>query len=114
MQVLLAPDGVVTMEFPHLLRLIEETEFDTIYHEHFSYFSLLTVERVFAAHGLADLRRRGAADARRLAADLCARTRTARQPETGGRASSRSASAAAGLDDLGDVRAVRASGVRRG
>ena len=52
MKVLLAPDGVVTLEFPHLLRLIEETEFDTIYHEHFSYFSLLTVERVFAAHGL--------------------------------------------------------------
>jgi SAM-dependent methyltransferase len=49
---LLAPDGVVTMEFPHLLRLIEETEFDTIYHEHFSYFSALTVERVFAAHRL--------------------------------------------------------------
>ena len=52
MKVLLAPAGVVTMEFPHLLRLIEETEFDTIYHEHFSYFSALTVERVFAAHGL--------------------------------------------------------------
>ena len=52
MKVLLAPHGVVTMEFPHLLRLIEETEFDTIYHEHFSYFSALTVERVFAAHGL--------------------------------------------------------------
>jgi SAM-dependent methyltransferase len=51
-QVLLAGDGVATLEFPHLLRLIEETEFDTIYHEHFSYFSLLTVERVFAAHGL--------------------------------------------------------------
>ena len=52
MKVLLSPAGVVTMEFPHLLRLIEETEFDTIYHEHFSYFSALTVERVFAAHGL--------------------------------------------------------------
>ena len=52
MKVLLAPDGVVTMEFPHLLRLIAETEFDTIYHEHFSYFSALTVQRVFASHGL--------------------------------------------------------------
>ena len=51
-EILLGPDGVVTMEFPHLLRLIEETEFDTIYHEHFSYFSALTVERIFAAHGL--------------------------------------------------------------
>jgi SAM-dependent methyltransferase len=49
---LLKPDGVVTMEFPHLLRLIEETEFDTIYHEHFSYFSFTTVRRVFEHHGL--------------------------------------------------------------
>jgi SAM-dependent methyltransferase len=48
----LAPGGVATLEFPHLLRLIEDGEFDTIYHEHFSYFSLQTVERVFAAHGL--------------------------------------------------------------
>ncbi len=51
--VALAPGGVVTMEFPHLLRLMAENQFDTIYHEHFSYFSFLTVERVFAAHGLA-------------------------------------------------------------
>ncbi len=49
---LLAPGGVVTMEFPHLLNLIEQNQFDTIYHEHFSYFSLLTVEQVFARHGL--------------------------------------------------------------
>jgi SAM-dependent methyltransferase len=49
---LLKDDGVLTMEFPHLLRLIEEVQFDTIYHEHFSYFSLLTVERVFARHEL--------------------------------------------------------------
>jgi SAM-dependent methyltransferase len=49
---LLAPGGTVTMEFPHLLRLIENREWDTIYHEHFSYFSWLTVRRVFAAHGL--------------------------------------------------------------
>jgi SAM-dependent methyltransferase len=48
---LLKPEGVVTMEFPHLLRLIEERQFDTIYHEHFSYFSLLAAERLFAAHG---------------------------------------------------------------
>jgi hypothetical protein len=40
------------MEFPHLMRLMAENQFDTIYHEHFSYFSLLTVEQVFAAHGL--------------------------------------------------------------
>jgi SAM-dependent methyltransferase len=52
MKALLAPGGVITMEFPHLERLIEERQFDTIYHEHFSYFSLLTARRVFAAHEL--------------------------------------------------------------
>ena len=49
---LLKPDGVLTLEFPHLLRLMMETQFDTIYHEHFSYFSLLAAQRVLAAHGL--------------------------------------------------------------
>ena len=49
---LLAPEGVCTIEFPHLVTLIDSNEFDTIYHEHFSYFSFVTVERVFAAHGL--------------------------------------------------------------
>jgi SAM-dependent methyltransferase len=49
---LLKPDGVVTIEFPHLQRLIEGNQFDTIYHEHFSYFSLLAAERIFAAHDL--------------------------------------------------------------
>ena len=48
----LAPTGTVTLEFPHLQRLIEGNQFDTIYHEHFSYFSLLAVEKIFAAHGL--------------------------------------------------------------
>ncbi len=52
MQRLLKMGGVITMEFPHLLRLMEENQFDTIYHEHFSYFSWVAVERVFAAHGL--------------------------------------------------------------
>jgi 2-polyprenyl-3-methyl-5-hydroxy-6-metoxy-1,4-benzoquinol methylase len=52
MKVLLAEGGVITMEFPHLGRLIELNQWDTIYHEHFSYFSLLTVRRVFAAQGL--------------------------------------------------------------
>lgn len=52
MKILLKPGGVVTMEFPHLLRLMEENQFDTIYHEHFSYFSFLAVEKIFAAHGL--------------------------------------------------------------
>ena len=52
MKILLKPRGVITMEFPHLMRLMEENQFDTIYHEHFSYFSFLTVERIFASHGL--------------------------------------------------------------
>jgi SAM-dependent methyltransferase len=52
LKILLKPDGVLTLEFPHLLRLIEHNEFDTIYHEHFSYFSLLTTLRILEAHGL--------------------------------------------------------------
>jgi hypothetical protein len=52
MKIVLKPGGIITMEFPHLLQLIEHNQFDTIYHEHFSYFSFLTVERVFAAHGI--------------------------------------------------------------
>jgi 2-polyprenyl-3-methyl-5-hydroxy-6-metoxy-1,4-benzoquinol methylase len=52
MKILLAPDGVITMEFPHLMRLVDDHQFDTIYHEHFSYFSFLTVNEVFAAYGL--------------------------------------------------------------
>lgn len=52
LKTLLKPGGLITMEFPHLLRMVEENQFDTIYHEHFSYFSFQTVERVFARHGL--------------------------------------------------------------
>ena len=52
MRMILKPNGVITMEFPHLLRLIEDNQFDTIYHEHFSYFSFVAARRVFAAHGL--------------------------------------------------------------
>ena len=52
LRILLKPYGVITMEFPHLMRLMEETQFDTIYHEHFSYFSFLTVEKIFSAHRL--------------------------------------------------------------
>lgn len=52
MKKILAENGTITMEFPHLLRLIEKNQFDTIYHEHFSYLSLLTAERIFARHGL--------------------------------------------------------------
>lgn len=52
MKILLAERGVITMEFPHLVRLVEENQFDTIYHEHFSYLSFTTVEQIFAAHEL--------------------------------------------------------------
>jgi SAM-dependent methyltransferase len=52
LKILLAPGGAITMEFPHLLRLVEENQFDTIYHEHYSYLSLHAVLQVFAAHGL--------------------------------------------------------------
>jgi SAM-dependent methyltransferase len=52
-RILLAPGGVATFEFPHLLRLMEKNEFDTIYHEHFSYISLLVAERLMGEHGLA-------------------------------------------------------------
>ncbi|MES2734044.1 MAG: class I SAM-dependent methyltransferase [Bacteroidota bacterium] len=52
MKIMLSASGVITMEFPHLLRLIDENQFDTIYHEHFSYLSFSTVEKIFAFHGL--------------------------------------------------------------
>ncbi|MDA9491939.1 class I SAM-dependent methyltransferase [Bradyrhizobium sp. CCBAU 11361] len=52
MSLLLADAGVITMEFPHLMRLFDECQIDTIYHEHFSYFSFIAVEKIFAAHGL--------------------------------------------------------------
>lgn len=53
LKILLKPQGVITLEFPHLMRLIEENQFDTIYHEHFSYFSFITIDKIFTAHGLA-------------------------------------------------------------
>jgi SAM-dependent methyltransferase len=52
LKIVLKPGGVITMEFPHLMRLVEENQFDTIYHEHFSYLSFATVENIFNAHGL--------------------------------------------------------------
>lgn len=48
----LAPEGVITVEFPHLMQLVAQRQFDTVYHEHFSYFSLHTAQRVFASQGL--------------------------------------------------------------
>lgn len=52
LSILVHPEGMITLEFPHLLRMIQELQFDTIYHEHFSYFSLLSIEGVFSSHGL--------------------------------------------------------------
>jgi SAM-dependent methyltransferase len=52
LKLLLKPQGTITVEFPHLLRLMEGNQFDTIYHEHFSYFSFCTAERIFGKHGL--------------------------------------------------------------
>ena len=64
---------VITIEFPHLLRLMEENQFDTIYHEHFSYFSLIAAEKDLRRPRPDDLRRRGDADAWRIAPGLCRR-----------------------------------------
>jgi SAM-dependent methyltransferase len=52
MRIVLKPGGVITMEFPHLLQLMQENQFDTIYHEHFSYLSFFVVEKIFRHHGL--------------------------------------------------------------
>lgn len=52
MKIVLKQNGILTMEFPHLLQLMQQNQFDTIYHEHFSYYSFITVEKMFAAHGL--------------------------------------------------------------
>ncbi len=53
MQILLRQNGVITMEFPHLMQLVDNAQFDTIYHEHFSYLSFTTVQKIFASNGLA-------------------------------------------------------------
>lgn len=52
MKILLAEHGCITLEFPHLMRLMAQNQFDTIYHEHFSYFSLISVQHLFERHGL--------------------------------------------------------------
>ncbi len=52
LKILLKEHGVITIEFPHLMRLMEGNQFDTIYHEHFSYFSFITAEKIFSAHGM--------------------------------------------------------------
>ena len=52
LKIALKPTGVITMEFPHIMQLVNLRQFDTIYHEHFSYFSLLTIKKIFSFHGL--------------------------------------------------------------
>lgn len=52
MKIVLKPEGIITVEFPHLQQLVDHCQFDTIYHEHFSYFSFTTAEKIFARHGL--------------------------------------------------------------
>ncbi|MGI0058003.1 MAG: methyltransferase domain-containing protein, partial [Nitrosarchaeum sp.] len=52
LRTLLKPGGIITLEFPHLLQLIKHNQFDTIYHEHFSYFSLIVVQKIFSFHKL--------------------------------------------------------------
>lgn len=111
--VLLKPQGVLTVEFPHLLNLIEQVQFDTIYHEHYSYLSLLAAEKIFAAHGLRvfdleELPTHGGS----LRLYVC--HRGADHTDTVGLARIRKKEAAAGLDSLSaydnfapKVRAVR-------
>ena len=70
LKILLKPTGVLTLEFPHLLRLIERNEFDTIYHEHFSYFSLLTTVADSGSAWTESIRRRRAFHPRRFASCL--------------------------------------------
>jgi 2-polyprenyl-3-methyl-5-hydroxy-6-metoxy-1,4-benzoquinol methylase len=98
-KMVMKPDGMATLEFPHLLRLIEDNQFDTIYHEHFSYFSLTTAEKVFAAHGMRIF------DVEQLASHggslrifVC--HRDANRPSLDSVAKLRDAEAAAGLGDL--------------
>jgi SAM-dependent methyltransferase len=94
---LLKPAGTLSIEFPHLLRLIEEVQFDTIYHEHFCYFSLAPVERLLAEHGLTVF------DVEQLpthGASLRVLAAPGRRAEGAGLAAVRSAERAAGLDKL--------------
>ena len=114
MAALLKPSGVLSVEFPHLLRLIEETQFDTIYHEHLCYFSLRPVERLFAEHGLRIF------DIEQLPTHggslrVLATPRRSDRAEGPGAAAVRQAEAAAGLDKLStyDGFGARVEGVCR-
>ena len=101
MKILLKPGGVITMEFPHLLSLVEQNQWDTIYHEHFSYFSFRTVARGLRRPRPAPVRRRAAA---RPTAARCGSTgltpTNADKPDTERAASCSRVERAAGFDDL--------------
>lgn len=113
--ILLKPEGVLTFEFPHLLKLIELVQFDTIYHEHFSYLSLLAVEKVLAANGMR------AFDVEPLSTHggslrlFCARAGSS-HAETQALRDMRAAEAAAGLDSRAPYESftARADAVRDG
>lgn len=112
--VVLAPEGVLTVEFPHLLNLIAQAQFDTIYHEHYSYLSLLACERIFAAHGLRVF------DVEELPTHggslrLFACHRTASHPDGAGLAAIRDKERAAGLHDLKTYEGftIRAEAIRK-
>ena len=104
----LKPQGVLTFEFPHLLNLIEKVQFDTIYHEHYSYLSLLAVEQVLRAHGWA-LRRGAAGHPRRFAAAVLL-SRGGRPCRNRGPAALRATEAGAGLGAASTYDGFRGAG----
>jgi hypothetical protein len=111
LRIALAPTGVVTLEFPHLLNLIKEVQFDTIYHEHFSYLSLLAVERIFREHGLSVF------DVQQLPTHggslrIYVTHSSRAMPETEGLAAVRAAEQLAGLNDLDTYRRFAADVTR--
>ena len=108
---LLKPTGVVTMEFPHLLRLISGRQLDTIYHEHFSYFSLFTAPSAVRRARAAAVRRRGDPDPRRLAPHL-RRARRSHRGESERLRAVRAAEDAAGLSSLTATSASRTNAGR--
>ena len=113
MEHLLKPEGVITLEFPHLQRLIEENQFDTIYHEHFSYFSLIDDRPPGRAPRSQGVRRRGAADSWRLAPRLSRpRSTSEHAPTPIGRQAARCRARALGFHEIGDLHTLRREGAR--
>ena len=100
MKILLAPTGVLTMEFPHVLRLIEENQFDTIYHEHFGYFSLHTTRAIFRHHGLSSSTSRRSPRTAARCGSTPATTRTTPSPSSAAVAELLAREEAFGLTDV--------------